>query len=112
MSIEDERRPREARALTELVGDDEREAVVDGLQRHHAEGRLTFDEFQERVRLALQSRTVGDLATAAQDLPAPAVTRAPAEQGRHPLRAFVTRHHLGLAATATALGGLAAWWFG
>lgn len=112
MSIEDERRPREARALTELVGDDEREVVVDDLQRHHAEGRLTFDEFQERVRLALQSRTVRDLVTATQDLPAPAPTQAPAEPERRGPRVLVARHRVAVAATVTTVSGLAAWWFG
>jgi hypothetical protein len=54
------------------VGDADRKAVVDELQRHYVEGRLTSEELSERVGQALSARTFGDLATLLSDLPAPA----------------------------------------
>jgi len=52
------------------VGDADRRAVVDELQRHYVEGRLNSEELSERVGHALNSRTFGDLANLLTDLPA------------------------------------------
>ena len=41
------------------VGDRERDAAADLLRNAHAEGRLTAEEFEERVGAALVARTVG-----------------------------------------------------
>jgi hypothetical protein len=43
--------------------------VVDELQRHYIEGRLTSEELGERVSQALSARTFGDLANLLTDLP-------------------------------------------
>jgi hypothetical protein len=43
--------------------------VVDELQRHYIEGRLTSEELGERVSQALGARTFGDLANLLTDLP-------------------------------------------
>jgi len=51
------------------VGDADRQAVVDELQRHYVEGRLTSEELGERVSQALGARTFGDLANLLSDLP-------------------------------------------
>jgi hypothetical protein len=51
------------------VGDSDRKAVVDELQRHYIEGRLTSEELGERVSHALGARTFGDLADLLTDLP-------------------------------------------
>ncbi len=43
--------------------------MVDELQRHYIEGRLTSEELGERVSHALGARTFGDLANLLTDLP-------------------------------------------
>jgi hypothetical protein len=54
------------------ISDAEREATVQRLQVAFAEGRLTDEEFDGRMRSALVARTQGDLDEVAHDLPAPA----------------------------------------
>src|SRR5258708_1974351 len=51
------------------VGDADRERTVEQLREHHAAGRLTMDEFEERMRKAYDSKTYGDLAQLTRDLP-------------------------------------------
>ena len=68
------------------VTDAEREAMVARLQRACGEGRLTLDEFSERVGSALEARTAGDLERLTVDLPAleaPATAAAPAAGPSH-----------------------------
>jgi class 3 adenylate cyclase len=67
------------------VADAERDRAVTQLREHTVEGRLTLDEFTQRVGLALQARTQGDLHAAMADLPEVAVpqevsTRRPARR--------------------------------
>jgi hypothetical protein len=59
------------------VSDAEREQAVVMLREHLLAGRLTLDEFSERVDAALRARVGGDLARVREDLPgaASAVTR-------------------------------------
>jgi class 3 adenylate cyclase len=52
-----------------LVSDAERQQLIDTLRLHTAEGRLTLDEFSERVGYALAARTTGDLVPLTADLP-------------------------------------------
>lgn len=59
----------EARAEVR-VGDDERRSVIELLRLHTAEGRLTLDEFSERVGLALAATLRADLEPLVADLPA------------------------------------------
>ncbi len=59
------------------ASDAERERVVAALQRHFADGRLTADEFDERVDRALSARTVGDLVAVTGDLPVLPVVDVP-----------------------------------
>ncbi len=59
--------PRSASTLR--VGDAERDAVVELLNRHFAAGRLTALEREERTGLALTARTVADLDVLLADLP-------------------------------------------
>jgi hypothetical protein len=72
--------------LPELrVSDRDREAVLQILQAAFAEGRLTDDEFDERMRGALTSRTSGELDKLTADLPATTAAPAPApDTGRPP----------------------------
>jgi hypothetical protein len=67
------------------ASDDDRQRVVDRLQAAVEDGRLKLEEFTERVGLAYQAVTYGDLATLHADLPSaspeaeprPAPTSAP-----------------------------------
>ena len=64
------------------------------LQKHTAEGRLTLDEYAERVDRVLTCRTHGDLAAVTADLPADDVTveepdKGQDEHNRHLLCAFL-----------------------
>jgi len=51
------------------VSDREREHIIELLGTATAEGRLTLDEYEERVTLAHESRTRGELARLTHDLP-------------------------------------------
>ncbi|MDP5184697.1 DUF1707 domain-containing protein [Blastococcus sp. BMG 814] len=51
------------------ASDDDREETVRQLQRGLTQGRLTVDEFDDRVRAAYAARTLGDLAELTRDLP-------------------------------------------
>jgi hypothetical protein len=51
------------------AGDSDRERVVEQLREHHAAGRLTMDEFEERMRQAYDAKTFGELAPLTRDLP-------------------------------------------
>jgi hypothetical protein len=63
------------------VSDAEREQAVIALREHLLAGRLTLEEFSERVEGALRARAVRDLAAAQQDLPHIPL-RAAAPRGR------------------------------
>jgi class 3 adenylate cyclase len=64
--------------MEQRVADTDRDRVVTLLREHVVDGRLTLDEFSERVGLALQSRTRGDLEATLANLPDLAV---PQEEG-------------------------------
>jgi hypothetical protein len=51
------------------VGDAEREAVAKSLREHYAHGRLTLEEFQERLDAVFAAKTDTDLAGVTRDLP-------------------------------------------
>ena len=63
------------------VGDAEREQTVKLLERHHVDGRLTWEEFSERMERAYHARTREDLRRTLTDLPRLEEPRPPA-QGR------------------------------
>jgi Flp pilus assembly protein TadB len=58
------------------ASDAERERAAETLRRHHADGRLTTDELEERSERAYAATTLGDLDQLFRDLP-----RIPAPQG-------------------------------
>jgi hypothetical protein len=60
------------------IGDAERDRVIDQLADHHAAGRLTLAEFEDRMAAAQTARTGADLALLTADLPAPTAPRSPA----------------------------------
>ncbi|MFI6505197.1 DUF1707 domain-containing protein [Nonomuraea typhae] len=75
------------------ASDVDRDRVAAVLREHTAQGRITMDEFNERLEQLYKSRTYGELAKLTADLPdvdlrahqAKAVGPAPAERaGMHP----------------------------
>jgi hypothetical protein len=52
------------------ISDNERQEFIDQLTRHCAEGRLTFEELDERIALAWSARTQAELRPLGEDLPA------------------------------------------
>jgi len=52
-----------------LASDNERESVVDVLRDAYTDGRLTLDEFEERMSAAYAARTWADLRELTGDLP-------------------------------------------
>ena len=67
------------------VGDAERERVADLLAEHHAVGRLTLAELDERLSTTLAARTRDDLVAPLADLPAtPRTGPQPEPVERHP----------------------------
>lgn len=63
------------------ASDSEREAVVGKLNQAVGEGRLTLDEFSERLELTYAARTRGDLSPLLRDLPAETEGTVPATTG-------------------------------
>jgi hypothetical protein len=51
------------------IGDAEREAAATNLREHYARGRLTLDEFQQRLDAVFAAKTDLDLAKLTSDLP-------------------------------------------
>lgn len=51
------------------ASDADRERVVEILRQHTAEGRITAEEFDERMEAAYEARTLGALAELTTDLP-------------------------------------------
>jgi len=59
------------------IGDADREALAGELREHYAHGRLTLDEFQERLDATFAARTDLDLKRITADLPhAPVYARS------------------------------------
>ena len=86
-----------------LVSDDDRHAVVRQLQKHTADGRLTIDEFSERVDEAYRARTGADLRAVLRNLP-PIVVPAPAEPQRERRRVHFSPFTFLLATVFIMLG--------
>ena len=70
------------------VSDTDREQAVAALRQHLLAGRLTLDEFSERVGLALEARTRGDLEASLANLPDLAAPQTESVR-RRPRRWFV-----------------------
>ncbi len=63
-----------------LVSTTERESAAEALRRHYVNGRLTLDEFSDRMRIALKARRGWELRRALWGLPP--VWRDPDEMRR------------------------------
>ncbi len=70
------------------IGDVERDRAADYLREHMSVGRLTQDEFDERVGAALSARTAADLEPLFSDLPAPKPGQDLAVPGSTPWPAY------------------------
>jgi hypothetical protein len=64
------------------ASDADREAFVERLRRNHADGRLTTDEFQERIDHCYSAKTSGELEELVADLP-PERPREPRLRARY-----------------------------
>ena len=53
------------------ASDDDRDMVLQALERHLAAGRLDLDEFDQRSTAALSAVTLNDLVVLTSDLPQP-----------------------------------------
>ncbi len=51
------------------IGDRERDAVAAELQEHFAHGRLTLEEFNQRIEAVFAAKTQADLSAITRDLP-------------------------------------------
>ena len=61
------------------ASDGDRDKVAGALREHAAQGRLTMEEFHERLELVYQSRTYGELQRITADLPGTDLAAAPAK---------------------------------
>src|SRR6478672_8251221 len=64
------------------ISDAERNDAVELLRHHCAEGRITLDEFSDRVGAVFEARTTGDLELVTHDLPATAAPPPPETTNR------------------------------
>ena len=93
------------------VSDAERNEVADMLARHYGDGRLTQEEFNERVDRAMNAKTQSDLSGLFDDLPVldggqePPARRPRARGGYRPLLV------LALIVTLLIVAGHGVWWF-
>lgn len=71
------------------IGNAEREAVAAELREHYAHGRLSMEEFNQRLDATFAARTQGDLTQVTADLPhvRPQPTPLPAARGGGPIAA-------------------------
>ncbi|GAA3450073.1 hypothetical protein GCM10018962_19060 [Dactylosporangium matsuzakiense] len=90
------------------ASDEDRQRVIGVLQRHTEEGRLTLEEFSDRVGTVYAAKTLDDLRAAVVDLPAitslkkPAPTPPPAASA-HDRQLLLT---FGLAIAAVVIIGI------
>lgn len=70
------------------ASDADRQRLIATLETHATAGRLSLDEYTERVDKAVQARTYGELAALVRDLPAASAVDH-ATSGRQLLIAFL-----------------------
>ena len=66
------------------ASDQDREHTAATLGRHYADGRLTLEEFQERLDRAYAARTLGELDDLMTDLPRTGLGQLPSRSGASP----------------------------
>ena len=57
--------------VPQRIGDTDRDQAADCLREHLAQGRLSQDEFDDRITMALAAKTAADLEPLFADLPEP-----------------------------------------
>lgn len=67
------------------ASDADRDRVAAVLREHTAQGRITMDEFHERLEQLYESRTYGELARLTADLPDVDLRNLPAKQSAEPV---------------------------
>ena len=109
------------------ASDADRDRVASLLREHHAAGRLTAEEFHERMDRALEARTVGELDELMTDLPAidlyqlpdaslrrgptrPGQSLLPADSGGHGAPARLTPGTVAMGAWAVVTSAMVAIW--
>ena len=80
----------------ERASDHDRQRVIDELRRHTADGRLTLDEFEERVEEALRATTHADLVHVLRELPQPVSARSGTPEVPQRARSRAGRRRTGL----------------
>lgn len=66
------------------ASDADRDRAASALREHHAVGRLTAEEFNERLDAAYAAKTMGDLEQLLSDLPAADSYQLPVPSGKAP----------------------------
>jgi Domain of unknown function (DUF1707) len=96
------------------IGDRERDAVAAELQEHYARGRLTLEEFNQRIDAVFAAKTQGDLSRITADLPHVPSGGAPLPSSRRSPRLASGPPTMGWtgAADAQALAAGATGWSG
>jgi hypothetical protein len=89
--------------VPQRIGDAERDRAADYLREHMSVGRLSQEEFDERVTAALQARTAADLEPLFNDLPAPKPGQDVAVTGSTPWPAYQPPTNLAAASAALAV---------
>ncbi len=89
------------------AADADRDRVVEFLNGAYTEGRLTKDEYDERLEQALSARTYGDLDLLIADLPAAHATMAPPATGTSVEPAEARTNNLAIASVACGLAQFA-----
>lgn len=92
------------------ISDADRERVIEQLRTHTADGRLSLDEFAERVGEAWAATTHGELRPVLRDLPAPVVTREPSPRARRASGVPVPLLIAALVFVGSVLMSHFAWW--
>jgi hypothetical protein len=98
------------------VSDADREETVKLLERHYADGRLSFEEYSERMEAAFHARTREELRRTLRELPSLEQPRPPAQRvgsGRDwpswLTPGLIIAAVIALAILPWAFGG---WWYG
>jgi hypothetical protein len=95
------------------ASDADRDRATALLREHHAAGRLTAEEFQDRMDRALEAKTLGELDELLADLPAIELHRLPHESmGRAPRgvrQSLVPNDPTGLARFTPGTVAMGAW---
>jgi Domain of unknown function (DUF1707)/2TM domain len=104
MELEPSRRRASLRA-----SDADREQIVFALRQHHGDGRLTVSEFTERMDLAYEAKTLGDLDVLTRDLP-PLPPPLPEEPSPDPERVVRWRFYRHLLSYSSVNGFMILLW--